>query len=812
MRYALRALSASRGIATLAVLAFGLGIGANTAIFTIARALLFRSLPVRDPAHLVNVQVGNFMSWGYIEGDNTFSWPLWQELTRRQDVLTDVFGYSLQRFDVVLNGETKTVNAAFVVGPMFRTLGVEPLAGHVFDDSSGAPEVVISQGLWAREFSSHPAAVGGTLTVEGKPFTIAGVLPARFFGLTVGRAVDLYVPVRDEPYMRGSDSILSDPGHYWLEVFGRLRPGLWLEVARARLEALGSVSMHATLPATLPERVRLDYLRQTFLAVPAPGGVSDVRANLDFPFRVLSVISVLVLLLTCFTVATLLLARATARQRDFAVRVALGAGQGEIIREVLLETVVLAGIGTALGILVAPISAAYLLHVYSTSADPLFLDLTPDGGVFLFAAGAAAVCLLISGLAPAVRAARVLPADALRSLRATASASVLTLRRLLLAAQIAVSVVLVSGAVLFGSSLRNLLTVDRGFDADGLVIAELDLRRTGLDGAARKLAYIQLLDTVRALPGVESAALSHVTPISGMTWQFDAQAETPSGPKPTHVFYNAVTPGFLSTYRTRILAGRGFSAADVAGANSVALVNATLARSAFGTTDVVGRRLSVRDPQPRTLEIVGIVQDAKYRSLRQRVPPTLYAPIAQNDAAPVLASLTVRTRGPALSVLRELGTTLTRADPGVSYRLTTMEQQIADSIARDRAFALLCVVFAALALVLGGIGIYGTLSYFVALRRREIGIRMALGATPAVVRRLIYRQSAFTCATGLGVGLLVAAWLGAYARALLYGIVSGDLRPYAATSAIIIAVAVVATAIPAVRASTVQSMETLRAE
>jgi predicted permease len=812
MRYAFRALSASRGIATLAVLAFGLGIGANTAIFTIARALLFRSLPVRDPGHLINVQVGNFMSWGYIEGDKTISWPLWQELTRRQDVLTDVFGYSERRFDVVLNAETKTVNAAFVVGPMFRTLGVEPIAGHVLDDSSDRPEVVISQALWTREFSSHPAAVGSTLTVEGKPFTIAGVLPARFFGMTVGRPVDLYVPVRHERYLRGSASMLVDPTHYWLEVFGRLRSGITLDVARSRLEALGAVSMQATLPVSLPDRVRPDYLRQTFLPVLTPGGVSDVRANLDFPFRILSAIGALVLLLTCFTVANLLLARATARQRDLAVCVALGAGRREIIREALLETVVLAGIGTTLSILVAPVSAAYLLRVYATSADPMFLDLTPDRGVFLFAAGVAAVCILICGVAPAIRAARVLPADALKRLRATPTASVLRVRRLLLGAQIAVSTVLVSAAVLFGTSLRNLLTVDRGFDADGLVVAELNLRRAHLDGAARKLTYIQLLDNMRVLPGVESAALSYVTPISGMTWQFDAQVETASGPKPIHVFYNAVTPGFLATYRTRILSGRGFSAADVAGANNVALVNATLARAAFGTTDVIGRRMSLRDPQPRTVEIVGIVQDAKYRGLRQAVPPTLYAPIAQNDTAPVFTSLTVRARGPAMSALREVGTTLTRDYPAVSYRVTTMRQQIQDSIARDRAFALLCLVFALLALVLGGIGVYGVVSYFVVLRRGEIAVRLALGATPPVVRHLIYRQSAFTCAAGLSIGLLVTAWTGAFAKALLYGIVPGDLRAYGAATAIILTVAAVATAVPAIRASTMQSIEALRVD
>jgi putative ABC transport system permease protein len=354
--------------------------------------------------------------------------------------------------------------------------------------------------------------------------------------------------------------------------------------------------------------------------------------------------------------------------------------------------------------------------------------------------------------------------------------------------------------------------VDRGFDPEGLVVAELNLRRMHLDGAARKLTEMQLLDSLRNLTGVESAALSYVTPISGSTWQFDAQAQTASGPKPIHIFYNAVTPGFLPTYRTRVLAGRGFSPADVAGASAVAIVNATLAHAAFGSTDVIGRRISLRDPQPRTVEIVGIVEDARYRGLRQVSPPTLYSPIMQNDTAPVSISLTIRTRGAAMSVLRDLATTLTRDYPAVSYRVTTMQQQIADSIARDRAFALICAVFALVALVLGAIGVYGVMSYFVALRRGEIAIRLALGASPAVVRRLIYRQGALTCAAGLGAGLLVTVWTGTSAKALLYGISPGDIRAYAAATAVILAVAVAATAVPAIRASRVQSMEALRGE
>jgi predicted permease len=818
VRDAFRALRASRGISWLVIAALALGMGANTAIFTITHALLLRSLPVKDPAHLINVQVGNFMSWGYIEMDNSFTWALWGEFTRQQDVMRDVFGYAESRFDAVLNGQTKPTMSAFVTGPMFQSLGLEPVIGRVFEDAppgdpAAGAHALISYALWSREFATDPGVIGRTFVLEGKPFVIEGVLPSRFYGLTAGHAIDVYLPLAADPYIRGDDSALKNGVRYFIQGFGRLRPGITMEQAQKRLAALATLSMRTTLPSELPQRVHPDYLRQSFTLVPAAAGVSYLRENLEFPLKVLAGITALLLLLTCFTVANLMLARATVRQKELGVRIALGAGRAGIVRQLLLESVILACAGALLGIVVARVTAAYLVRTYSVASDPLMLDLSPDWGIFAFALAIALLSAVIFGLVPAVRASHIAPADALRTGRATASASVLRLRRLLLAGQIAVSVVLVTGAVLFGSSLRALLRVETGFQSDRVLIADLDVHRAHLEPGARRDLYLGVLEKVQRMPVVEAAALSYVTPISGSTWQFNVKAETPSGWNDVHVYYNGVSADFFKTFGTRILAGRGFSPSDTTGSTPVALVNATLARAAFGTTDVIGRRMSMLDPQRITVEIVGVVQDAKYRSLRQAVPPTLYGAMPQNAETPVGVSIAIRTRGTAPGpILRELGTMLTRDYPDMSFQLTTFSAQISDSIARDRAFALLCGIFAVLALALAAIGIYGVLSYFIAQRQAEIGIRMALGATPAAVRRLIYRQSFSTCAAGLVAGSLLAFWAGRYAKVLLYGVTPRDAQVYAAAAALIAAVAALATGIPALRAARTDSMQALRAE
>ncbi|HET8547651.1 MAG TPA: ABC transporter permease [Bryobacteraceae bacterium] len=816
-RYTCDALRNSRGVAALIVVTLALGIGANTTIFTITNALILRSLPVRDPAQLLRIRLGNFSSWGYIEADDSLTYALWNQFDRGQDVLADYFACADTRLDAVLNGEVKQTTGAFATSPLFRTLGVDAILGRTFTDAdertpAQAAVVVISHGLWQREYASDPAVIGRTLLLEGKPFNIIGVLPERFFGMTVGRVADFYVPLAAEPYLRAADSALPNPTRYWLLVFGRLRPGITAQQAQSRLAALSAIAMRATLPSELPERARPRYLRQRFTLEPAHAGVSYVRSMAEQPLAVLSAITALLLLLACFTVANLLVARATARQKELAVRIALGASRWRIARQLALESSVLALAGAALGLVIARPFSAALLAAYPSPYGQLMLDLSPDWRVLGFAFLAAAVSAFVAGVGPALRAAQADPAELLKSGSTTAPASVLLFRRTLLAGQIAVAIVLVTAAVLFGGTLRNLMTAETGFNSDRVLLAEIDLRRSGIAKERRQQFYATLLDRMERIPSVDSAALSYVTPISGSTWQFNVRAETDSGPRSVHIYFHAVTPEFFRTFGTAVIAGRGFTPNDRAGAPAVALVNSTLARTVFGSTSPIGRRISVLDPEPLTFEIAGVVQDAKYRSLRQAVPPVLYTPIAQFAGAPASLSAALRSRGPVANIVHEVRRIFRDEYPSLSVRVGTFSAQINDSIGRERAVASLCTVFAALGLALAALGIFGVLSYLIARRRSEIGIRIALGARPADVRRLIYGQSFSTCAAGVAAGCVIAFWAARFTRTMLYGLTPTEPAVYLAAAGILSAVAVIATAVPARRASQTEPMTVLRSE
>ncbi|MCW5980993.1 MAG: ABC transporter permease [Bryobacteraceae bacterium] len=817
VRYTVRALRGNRTVAVLIVILLALGIGANTAIFTIAHALVLRALPVKDPGGLVNLRVGNFMYWGYIEGDETLTCGLWKQVLDHQDVLAEPFAYADANFDAVLNGEIRETQGAYASGEAFRTLGVQAIAGRTFGpederDAAGTPVAVISYSLWSRAFAADEAAIGRTLTLEGKPFTIIGVTPPRFFGLTVGRAADVYVPLAAEPYVRGKDSAFKNPIHYWLQGFGRLRPGVTMEQAQSRLAALSPIAMRATLPSELPANVHSQYLAQRFALEPAASGVSYVRSELKPPLTILSAVALLLLLLASFTVANLLLAQATARNKEMAVRIAMGASRGRIMRQLGLESVALAFAGACAGVLLSRSVAALLMRVASSELSPVALDLSLDWTVFGFACAAGTLSAVLCGFAPALRAARVAPADAFRGGTATMSGSVMRARRFLLSAQIAITVVLIAGAVLFGATLHNLLAVEMGFNRDSVALAAVDLRRAHVAEEARPAFYSQLLERMQALPIIDSAAMCYVTPISGSTWQFSVKAETAEGWKPVHIHYNAVTPDYFRTFGTRLLAGRTFREADSKSAPFVAVVNAKFAQTAFGSMDAIGRRISMADPAPRAAEIVGIVEDARYRDLRAAPPPTVYTPFVQNLEQPGSAAIGLHSRGGAEAAVQPVISLLNREYPNLSFRVTTLRAQVGNSVARERAFAMIFMALGGLALCLAAVGIYGVLAYFVEQRRVEFGIRAALGATPADIRRLVYRQSLSAFAIGCGAGCLFALWGARFTQAMLFGITPAAPAAYITVIGILALVAMVATVAPAARGAREECGRLLRSE
>ena len=580
---------------------------------------------------------------------------------------------------------------------------------------SREPVAVIGYSLWQREFASDPAIVGRTLVIEGKPFTIVGVLPPRFFGLSVGRINDFYLPLAAEPYLRNTDSALWKPcATGWVFDIGQdrartcKRPPGRARKDRDAADAAGRIARERAprLPQADLRRCACAIRRFVCPFIPGTsngGVIGGCRAAV---------------------VAGVLhrgepVARARYCTPEGVCRTRGARGFARTHRAATPDRERPAGFRRSS---FRPAVRARRHHVPDecvfTKIGPPAADLSPDWSVFAFALAAAALSVVLFGLAPAVRAARTAPAESLKG--GTATASVLRVRRLLLAGQIAVAVVLVTGAVLFGETLKNLVTVDMGFNPNNVLLATLDLRRSNVSEDARPQFYQTLLERMERLPSVESASLSFEAPISGGAWQFSINAETASGPKPVHVHFNAVSTDYFRTFGTAVLAGRGFAPADRKGAPLVAVVNRRLARAAFGTDNPIGRRISLDDPQMQSLEIVGVAQDAKYRDLRREVPPTFYSPFAQYPGLPSGASIALRTHGSEAALLGEVRRILTREFPSLSFNVTTLRTRIHESVSQERAFAVICSLFGALALVLAAIGVYGVLSYLIARRRAEI--------------------------------------------------------------------------------------------
>jgi predicted permease len=817
-RYTMRSLRSGWTVSAMVVTVLALGIGANTAIFRVTHALLLRSLPVRDAGGLVNLRLGNFMSWGYVEADETLTIAQWRELTSRQTSLEEMFAYADASFDVKLAGGMKETPGAFATGEMFSSLGVTAAAGRLLegedDFAGGTPVVAISHALWEREFGRDAAVVGRTLFMEGKPFTVVGVAPPRFYGLMVGRRADVYVPMAFEPYVRGKDSATANPLRYCLHVFGRLRPGVTFAQANAQAGAISEGAMKATLPLQLPETARPDYVKQRFMLKPGATGISSMGQALALPMKVLTGIVALLLLLAAFTVANLLTARAAARQKELAMRVALGASRWRVFRQLCLESATLALLGAAAGLALSQAMLAVLLRRATVFGAPLRVDTTADWTVFGFACAAAAACALVFGIAPAMRAAHILPSDAFKGTNMTPVRRVMRLRQGLLAGQIAVTVVLIASAVLFAATLRNLLKSERGLSGKSVAVATIDMRRMEVPAEALPQWYARLLDKVRSLPGVESAALSVVTPISGSSWQFNVKTESGQGLKETHIHYNAVTPEFLATFGTRLLAGRGVSERDKKGGPAAVLVNAEFARKAFGGETAIGKRVTTVPPDKpgRSMEIVGVVEDAKYANLRMEVPPTLYEPFWQLEELPGFVSVSAKSARDEAALAAELSRWLGREYPNLSYRVRPFEEQVEETLSQERVFATICVLFGGLALCLAAVGMYGVLSYAVEQRRPEFGIRMTLGATPGNVRRLIYRQGGAALAAGSVAGCVCAVWGGRFVRILLFGVTEADAGVYGVVVGVVALVVGLAAAGPAVRASRGEVMGSLRGE
>jgi putative ABC transport system permease protein len=826
---AFRTLRATPVVTTVAVLSLALGIGANTAVFSIVNSLLLRALPVTDPARLVLISDSR-APWL-----RAWSNPVWEQIHQRSQLFETTAAWSGARFNLASGGETEFVDGLWASGSFFQTLGVSAVLGRTFSDADDrrgggvdGPVAVISYGFWQRRFGGAADAIGRSLRIDRVPFTIVGVTPPNFFGADVGRTFDVILPLRDDPLLHGGDTFLDNVGTTFLSIMARLEPGQSLETATAGLRRAQSEIREATLGdvVRLQTKQTVDrYLKDPFTLVSAATGNSDLRRNYQRPLLTIMVVVALVLLIACVNIANLLLARATARRHELSVRLALGASRWRLVRQFFTESLVLSGTGAAFGLFLAARSSRVLVRQLSTPGNRVFLDLSIDGRILAFTVAIAAVTTLFFGTAPAFRASGVAPMDALKEQgRNMAGQARGGLAGWLIVAQVALSLVLLVAAGLFVRSFTSLTRRDLGFQPSQVLVVTVDAQRGMVDPAQRIRLYERAREAVRALPNVADAGVSLLTPVSGNGFTPPVEISgIPLSETQGRVFGNLISPGWFSTFGTPLIAGRDVTNSDRKGETRVAVVNEAFVRRFFNGGSPLGHTIALYPQSAIALspiEIVGVVADAVYTSLRDPAPPTFYLPLDQFDhpGFPLLADqiaptakLSVRAKtGSPITLTKRVAAGIAALNPLLGLTFRPLADQVDASLTQERLIALLAGFFGVLALVLAGLGLYGVTAYAVSRRRTEIGIRMALGAAPAGVVRLVLSRVCLLLGTGVLIGAGVSVWASKFVATLLYGLEPGDPFTVAGAAVVLASVSLVAGWIPALRAARIDPAKVLR--
>jgi predicted permease len=824
-RYALRALRRAPGFSAAAILTLAVGIGANSAVWSVLDALVFRALPVERSDELYALRRGEPSD----EDPNyLFSYL---GMGRLQKVLPDsvrIGGMSsIARAYVVAGAAAEPVQAQLVSGNWFSVLGVGAVRGRVLgpgdDGDPGAhPVAVLSDAYWARQFGRSPATVGSTIRFNGTPLTVVGVAEPGFGGLTVGLPVDIWVPVVMQHQVRihsnasSQNSDTEEPwvpqdGIAWLTLVTRVSPGLRDQVQARLAGQLRAELLEESAQADSAERAH--RLREQFALEPLAKGFSPLRQQFGDPLRVLLAGVGLVLLIACANLASLLLARGAVRGPEVAVRVSLGARPGRLLRQVLTESMTLAMLGGAASLAVAWWGGVALLRASSATGARIPIDLALDTRLLGFAFLLSLVTGLLFGLAPALRAARTAPFGSFKTGGRVAERSLhrLPLGRLLVMAQIALSLVLVAGAGLFVRTMRNYLEIDTGFAREGLIEGRIDPRSAGYPLAQLPAFNQRLLEAVGAVPGVRAVGLSMNGLAAGTVriGGFRVPGVTRPPDWDGSAQENYVTPGYFATVGMVMLRGREFSATDVDGGPKVAIVSQAFAKHFFGTEDVVGRQIGYSNPNT---EIVGVVRDARVNWIKQTPRRLVFRPLSQGPEE-FVQSVEARTAGPPADVARAVRAAIASVDPNLPVReVVPVANLLERGLSRELLLARLAGVFSALALLLAAIGLYGVVAYSVSQRTNEMGIRMALGAVPSKLWRLVLRDSLGMVAVGLVLGLALWVPLQGLVRNLVYGLSPRDPATLLFAVAVLATVGVLAASLPAWRASRVDPARALRGE
>ena len=821
IRFGLRMLAKNPGFTAVAILTLAIGIGANTAIFSLIDAVMLRMLPVQRPNELRLVGMVDPHSGG--EGDTEFTNPLWEQVRDRQDVFSGAFAWGDDRFDLAQGGAVHYVNGLWVSGDFFKTLELRPAAGRfltVSDDQRGCPgAAVLSYGFWQEHYGGAPGAIGSTLALNTHSFEVVGVAPPGFYGMDVGRNFDVAVPICAAALFDGKNSRLDGRSTWWLNVVGRIKPGVGLSQLAARLRVLSSPVFTAALPQNWSSGGQQGFLRQVLVTTPAATGTSNLREQFDRPLQLLMVMVGLVLLIACANIASLMLARAAARQKDLAMRQALGASRFRLIRQLLTECVLLSSAGALMGVLFARWGTALLVRYISTARNAVYLDLSLDRRVLGFTVVIAVFASLLFGLLPALRATRVSLALAMKGSQAIESARPgrLRSRHWIVASQVALSLVLLVAAGLFLRSFAKLATLDIGFDRNNVLIVSTDLRTAKVPRDQQFSTCEAIEARLRALPGVVSASSSVMTPVSGYGWNGSIHTEWSKAlaGHASIVWFSFVSPGYFETLRMTLLAGRNFNNGDTHTGPAVVIVNQTLAHRFFPNLDPIGKTIRTTDSKDQLgppIEVVGIVKDSKYRSTREEASPIAFFPATQIPEEREAETFELRTAVRPSALVSAVQAAVGSVNKQIPLEFHTLAEQVNDSLVQERMLALLSGFFGALALLLAMIGLYGTLSYLVAQRQTEFGIRMALGAEPGSILRLVMRSVIAVLAAGVVAGIGISLAATRVLQQLLFGLGPRDAVTLIASVAVLSAVALIAGYLPARRATKVDPMVALRNE
>jgi predicted permease len=866
VRYGLRQLRRNPGFTTVAVITLAFGIGANTAIFSLIDAVLLKMLPVQNPQELVLL---SWSSHGWPEGimsnvagdmyeDKTgrmtspsFSYAVYEQMRAHSKVFSRVVALAGNGSQISLGyrGEPGRAEGELVSGSFFSTLGVNPILGRVItqedDRFSASPAAVISYGYWERRFGGDAGIVGRNIIVNAVPFTIVGVCPPEFFGVQPGRAVDVWLPLHTQPLVEPSwsgsgvwngagvppgNSLFTTRGNWWLVIIGRLKPGTTFARAHAELEVL----LRRAMAPDIKPSVKSQTIPHLGLSS-AGKGLNDLRNQFSRPLFVLMTLVGLVLLIACVNVANILLARAAARQTEMAVRLAIGAARRRLIRQLLTESMLLAALGGALGLLLAFWGTHVLMAFMSSGRDPVHLSVTPDPRVLGFTVTVSTLTGILFGLSPALQATRLdltptlkeagsrlrLPAIGRSSRRMR-----LGLSKTLVIIQVGLSVLLLVGAGLFVRTLTHLEHVRLGFDQRNLLLFGIDPTQDGYRQQRLASFYQDFMRRIAALPGVGSVTVSHNTLIGGgadavMTHILGYTPKPGEREKGVQTAVNTVGPRFFETMGIPLLLGRSLGEGDTEAAPKVAVVNQTLARKYLGDRNPIGRQFAFGDPKvsPK-IEIVGVVADSKFHDLRDEIWPTIYLPFLQSVSGEtaVLGALgemhfEVRTVGNPLAIAPAVRRVAHAMDSNLAlYDVRSQTEQIKQTLFQERLFARLTGFFGLLAAALGCIGVYGIMAFATTGRTREIGIRMALGASRRQILVMILREALVLVAIGIAGGIVVGLAASRLVSALLYGLKPTDPSSFAGAALLMLTAAAVAGYLPARRGTKVDPMEALRYE